>query len=113
MLYIIKTIDEITRTSFFSILRRGIESSDIRTWLYHHSSNRFIFRAASWRDYGSISIEPYGKDIHKMKIVFYPNNVANFTQEDLEYARAVFFADFTQMLVVHFSDNISLLSIYP
>ena len=35
------------------------------------------------------------KDIHKMKMVFYPNNVANFTQEDLEYARAVFFADFT------------------
>ena len=50
MLYIIKTTDEITRTSFFSILRRGIESSDIRTWLYHPGSNRFIFRAVSWRD---------------------------------------------------------------
>ena len=48
-----------------------------------------------------------------MKMVFYPNNVANFTQEELEYARAVFFADFTQMLLVHFSDKISRLSIYP
>ena len=113
MLYIIKTRENITRTSFFTILRRGIESPDIRTWLYHPVSNRFIYRAVSWRNYGSISIEPYGKDINKLKIVFYPNNVASFTTEDLEYARAVFLADFTQMLLIHFSDKISRLSIYP
>lgn len=110
-MYIIKTKEIISRNHFLIMLRRKVESSVIKTWFYHSGSKRFIFRAASWRDYGSISIEPYGTDINKLKIVFYPNT--NFTTDELDYARAVFFADFTQMLLVHFSDKIFRLSIYP
>lgn len=113
MLYVIKTIENTTRTTFFTLLRRRVESSDIRTWVYISASKRFIFRAASWRDYGSISIEPYGNDVNKLKIVFYPNDVGNFSKAELEYARAVYFSDFTQMLLVYFSSQISRLSIYP
>ncbi len=113
MLYIIHTKDDITRSSFLTNLKKLVESSAIRTWVYISPTNRFVFRAVSWRDYGSISVEYYQNDSNKLKIVFFPNKSGRFTDEDLEYARAVYFSDFTQMLLVYFSEQIHRLSIYP
>lgn len=113
MLYILQTTADITSLSFLSKLKRVVESPAVQTWLYIAPSNRFVFRAASWRDYGSISVEYYQDDIHKLKIIFFPNRSSRFTEDELEYARAVYFADFTQMLLVHFPELIHRLTIYP
>lgn len=113
MLYIVQTNEGILRMNFISLIKRSINSPLIKTWRYLPPSDRFVFRAVSWRDYGSIGLEHYGNNIHKLKLVFYPNRTGQFTDDDLDYARAVYLADFTQMLLVHFTEYIHRLSIYP
>lgn len=90
MRYIIRCAEGVENTEFVEALKRIVIGKLVTTWEYHPTVNRFVFKAAAWRSYGSLALT-VAKD-NKVTVTFYPNNSDSELAYQMQYARSVFSA---------------------